>query len=423
MTRFPRRSDVRAQAAVLCACLAFIYFLNLGTPGTLDRAGQIKGTDFIHFYVLGSVALHGPSHALYDTAALARRSAELVPESARVYYLPIYGPQIALFFAPLSTFPYLWALLAWLLITAAIYALCCVSVWRACSGLRNERGLVLLVAAANPAFFNLIAHGQNSAIALASVTLAFLALKRGQSFLAGLAIGMLLYKPQLGIVLACVFLLSLHWPVIVGALVGAGSQLFVARLFFGNDVMHEYWKALMGIGAIQPLLDVKPYQMHSMFSFWKLLVPNSQVAAGLAIVCACVVLFVSCRVWWSHAPLSLKYAFLLLATVLVSPHLVVYDLVILAPALLMVADWAMIHQDKAYAKPVQQLVYYSYALPLAGGATRFTHIQLSVIAMGALSWVLASIAFSYRNSLHQTRIGASRAERGASTSTAHVQRV
>jgi hypothetical protein len=136
--------------------------------------------------------------------------------------------------------------------------------------------------------------------------------------------------------------------------------------------------------------------MHSLLSFWKLLVPNLQIAVGLYILCACVLLVASCRIWRTDAPLSLRYSFLLLATVLISPHLFVYDLVILAPALLMIGDWALGHPDDARTKPVQRLMYYSYALPLAGAATQFTHIQASVIAMSALSWVLASIAFRYQ---------------------------
>jgi hypothetical protein len=357
----------------------------------LDRSGHLKGTDFVHFYVLGDVALHGPAEALYDAGLLERISTRLVPESSGVYYLPIYGPQVALLFAPLAMLGYLPALFTWLLVTAAVYALCCARVWRTCPGLRAERLAVFLVAAANPAFFNLMAHDQNSAIALASITLAFFALRRQRLFLAGLAIGMLVYKPQLGLVLGCVFVLSGAWPVVAGALVGAGLQFAVAQLYFGVEVLREYWRALSGIGAIQPLLDVKPYQMHSLFSFWNGILPWTRIAAILYLISASVVVFAAWRVWQSPAAMPLRYAFLLLATVLVSPHLNVYDLVILAPALLLIADWAVTHPSHRLAVRVQQLLYFSYALPLAGVLTRYTHVQLSVVAMGGLAWALGSI--------------------------------
>ena len=86
-------------------CLAVFYAINLSTPGLRDRSGQLKGTDFIHFYVLGSLALDGQAAALYDYRAQAARSVARVPESSGVYYLPIYGPQMSLLFAPLARAP------------------------------------------------------------------------------------------------------------------------------------------------------------------------------------------------------------------------------------------------------------------------------------------------------------------------------
>jgi len=343
--------------------------------------------------VAGSMALRGDAGALHDPAAFKELGVRLVPESSSVYYLPVYGPQVSLLFAPFALLPYGWALLIWILISIAIYGVCCWAVWTTCRHLRDDGPLIALLAAAFPAVFNLITHGQNSAIALACLTGAFFALRQNRHFLAGLAIGTLIYKPQLGIVLGCVFVASLEWRVVMGALCGAALQLGTAWMHYGTPAMRAYYQWILGIGDINHLLEPKPYQMHSLLSFWKLLVPNLQIAVGLYILCACVVLFASWLVWRTQAPLSLRYSFLLFATVLVSPHLFVYDLVILAPALLMVGDWAMGHQDDARAKRVQQLLYYSYALPLAGAVAQFTRIQASVIAMSALSWVLASIAF------------------------------
>ena len=56
-------------------CLVVFYAINLSTPGLRDRSGQLKGTDFIHFYVLGSLALDGQAAALYDYRAQAAHSA------------------------------------------------------------------------------------------------------------------------------------------------------------------------------------------------------------------------------------------------------------------------------------------------------------------------------------------------------------
>ena len=386
------------HAAIGCVALTLIYVVNVSTPGLLDRAGQIKGTDFSNFYVLGWLALHGPSSALYDPVALPQVAARLLPESSGVYYLPIYGPQVALFFAPFAMLSYPWALVAWTLITIAIYAICCWMIWETCAELRADGRTVAVVAAASPAFINLLAHGQNSAIALACFTAAFLALQRKQSFLAGAAIGTLIFKPQLGLVAACVFLFNREWRIVAGAVVAAALQLGLTWLYVGSTVMTDYVQWLRGVGEIAPLLHIKPYQMHSLLSFWRLLLPSDRLAIGLYGIGAVVVVAAACRVWRSPAPLSLRYAVLLLATVLVSPHLYVYDLVILVPALLMSVDWALKHPEHGLSKPIQQMLYFSLVLPLVGVASQFTRVQLSVVAMSALTVCLSQVAMRCRSS-------------------------
>jgi len=90
----------------------------------------------------------------------------------------------------------------------------------------------------------------------------------------------------------------------------------------------------------------------------------------------------------------LRFSALLLATVLVSPHLTVYDLVILSPAFLLLADWA---KGRWFRAPwLGWLLYLTYLLPLAGPAARWTHLQLSVLAMTALLWAI------YRNASSET---------------------
>ena len=385
---------MRTQAAVLCGCLALIFLLNLSGPGLLDRGGQVKGTDFLHFYVIGSLVVEGRDTALYSVDEQTAAAIALLPESRNVFYLPVYGPQVALLFAPLALLPYGWALAVWLSVTALIYAICIAVFWRTCPSLRGEKHLVALLAAASPAFFNLIAHGQNSALALASFTAAFLALRRGRRFVAGVAIGMLVYKPQLGLATACVFVLTAEWRVITGAIVGAGAQLGIAWAWFGTDVIRRYSETIRHVGDIAPLLDIKPYQMHSLLSFWRLLMPGSSVADGLYAVCALAILVTLVAMWRRPLPLNVRYATLLLGTVLVCPHLNVYDLVILAPGLLLIADWWLTRPAAKPSHAVGRLLYAVYVLPLFGVLTRYTHVQLSVAAMTGLFAVVA------RHALH-----------------------
>jgi hypothetical protein len=83
-----------------------------------------------------------------------------------------------------------------------------------------------------------------------------------------------------------------------------------------------------------------------------------------------------------------RFSALLFATVLVAPHLTVYDLVILAPALLLLSDWLMSAVPKRATAQIGTALYCVYMFPLLGPLARWTHLQLSVIAMAAVMLLL-----------------------------------
>src|SRR6202451_3931468 len=190
---------LRAHGLILALCRWSVYLWNMSAPGLLDRAGNLKGTDFLHFYTLGSLALTHRGEDLYNMQAQSEVVVQRVPAAVGIRYLPLYPPQVSLFFAPFAQFSYPNALALWLIFSALIYAVCCCAIWRVCPNLRNEKFTVSILALGVPAFWHLIAWGQTSALALACFTLAFLALRAQREFLAGLALGCLVFKRQLAV--------------------------------------------------------------------------------------------------------------------------------------------------------------------------------------------------------------------------------
>lgn len=378
---------VRIHGLLLAVCLWTVYAVDMSTPGLLDRNGLVKGTDFLHFYTLGTLALRGRGDLLYNLRAQAEVARELVAQAPNSLYVPLYGPQVSLFFAPFARLPYGWALMAWLAVNVLIYACCCHAVWKSCPSLQAHRWTVFILAIAFPGFFHLLAWGQTSGLALLCFTLAYLALRSDQPLLAGLAIGSLIFKPQLGLAAAVVFVFAREWRVVAGAVAGASIQLAAAWLHYGREVLRIYVHALMHLRAVLPLLEPRLYQTHSLRSFWSLLLPWPRVAFALYVICAVGALVLAIRTWRSGAQLSVRFSVLLLATVLVSPHLTVYDLVILAPAFLLLGDWVRTHGEQQATPRIQQLLYLCYPLFLMGPLARITHLQLSVVAMAALLWI------------------------------------
>src|SRR2546426_282261 len=110
-----------AHGLVLALCLWSFYVWNMATPGLRDRSGNLKGTDFLHFYALGSLALDHNGADLYDMNAQAQLTSQRVPAAAGIPYLPLYPPQVSLLFVPFARLSYGRALVCWDLLNSLIY--------------------------------------------------------------------------------------------------------------------------------------------------------------------------------------------------------------------------------------------------------------------------------------------------------------
>ena len=385
------RKRIRGHAVVLGLFVWGLYAINIATPGLRDRVGQLKGADFLHFYVLGNVARLHDGKMLYDAPRQAALAQQLIREDPGEAFLPVYGPQFSLLFIPFAEMPYGWAAAAWMLTSALVYGICCWLVLRACPRLRDDHATVFILAAAFPGFFYMVASGQNSALALIAFTAAFFCFRADQPLLAGMALGLLAYKPQFGVMAAAVFVLTLEWKVIAGALITGAGQLTAGALYYGRASLDDYFKGLTRINQSAAVLEPHIDRMHSLRAFWRLLLPWPQVAFVLYAATALIVVILTVRCWKSKAPLQLRYAVFLLGSALVDPHLTDYDLVILMPALLLIGDSILQSPESTERDAARLFTYAAYFLPLFGPLLKVVHLQLSVLAIAALFLVVWTV--------------------------------
>jgi hypothetical protein len=177
----------------------------------------------------------------------------------------------------------------------------------------------------------------------------------------------------------------------LGALLASIAQLSVGWLYYGTPVMRDYFYHLVHVRSVFSQLEPRPYQMHSLRSFWAMLIPWPHFAFAMYVITAVAALGIALYCWRARAPLNLRFGALLIATVLVSPHLTVYDLVILVPAYLLLADW-VVADGRPSPRNLGMLLYLGYALPLLGPLSIWTHLQLSLPAMAGILWVIFRIA-------------------------------
>jgi hypothetical protein len=209
------------------------------------------------------------------------------------------------------------------------------------------------------------------------VTLGYLALRADRQWWAGVALGSMVVKPQLGLAVAFVMVTRREWRVIGGAIAAIGAQWGTSVLVLGTGPLLAYFQMLHNGPRLADLLEPKPFQLHSLRAFWDLLVPYSSLALTLYLLAGAAVLTLTVRLWRPSVPLEIRYSALILATILVSPHVGVYELVLLAPAFILTASEFERWTDPR-RRVLRTILYFAYLVPLTGPLATMTHLQLSV---------------------------------------------
>jgi Glycosyltransferase family 87 len=384
----PRR--IRAHAVVLALCLWGVCAVDFATPGIFDRAGNIKFQDFIQFYISARLITQGRTNQLFDQQVAYDEMRAIVDEGGdhpptRVRLPTVYGPQVGLLFVPLAHLSFPAAARVWAALSVLLYFVCVYIAWRSCPNLSDHSGIVTIAAIAFPPFYHFFVRGQISVLLLACFTAALLAFRAERDFIAGFALGLLVFKPQFLVAIPIVLLLSGTWRALAGTIVSAVAQLALTWIVFGSSVMRAYFDTMLHmsrwIGTAEP--GIAAIQMHSLRAFWTLLIPWPQAVLLLYVATSIAVIAIAAATWKSSSTLAVRFSALTLAAVLVNPHLFIYDLLVLVPVFLLLLDWDLSSANHD-TPALRVLLYLSFVLPLLGPLSQGTHVQLSVPVFAAL---------------------------------------
>jgi len=365
----------------------FIHLQTTLTPGLVDRVGRLKGSDYVQFYVMGSLVRDGRAGDLYDPQAHIDEGRRRIDPNLQFYAShPNYGPQVALAFVPLAGLSYGWSLTVFLALSLLCYAAAVWIVWRDCAALRGHGPIVAVLAAASPLLLTVVRYGQASAFAVLALALALAAFRRGRLFLAGAAVGCVAYKPQLALLFGVALLAARQWRAVAGAVAAAAGQLAIGWLVAGSAAMTQYFAELWLLARNPSLVQTYASELHSVRGFVRLLVPYAPVVTACAVAALLVGVAAAIRTWRSDSPTPLRFGEIVVLTILVSPHLLAYDLLLLTIPLLVFADWAVEHPKRRQAGIAFALALLYFA-PFSGMiVARLTGVQVSVIVMALVAW-------------------------------------
>lgn len=293
------------------------------SPGGLDPTGKPLGTDFIAFWSAARMMLDGaPAAAAYDTARHAAAESAAFPGATNGYAPFVYPPIFLLVCMPLGALPYLPSLAAWLAATGYAY-------WRtARAWLGQTRGLAL-PALAFPAVLINAGHGQNGFLSVALFGTGALLL-RSRPFVAGLCLGALAYKPHLGLLIPIALAASRNWRAFGGAAVAALALTAASAVAFGLDAWRGLPTALQLVRRAVETGELGAGKVQSVFEAARLAHASLPLAyAAQALTAAAVAALVAAFAYRRPRSPALGPV-LIAATLLVSPYLLDYDLMLAA---------------------------------------------------------------------------------------------
>lgn len=381
---FLTRERVRLwSAGLIVATVLAVAFLALTSHGLADYKGRPLGTDFSCFYAAGDLARQGHAADAYDMALLNKAQRSLFGPSAPVYGW-FYPPQFLFVAQALSHLHYIPALMLWQGLSLALYLLALWQLLRSAPHLARDP-LWLLVALGFPAVFVNLTHGQNGFLSAALMAggLAFL---KPKPIIAGILFGLLAYKPQLGLALPIALLAGREWRAFSAAVCTVLVTAALATAFYGADI----WSAFLGAmqisrASVIELGSIGYDKFQSLFGAVRLLdgsVAWAYAAQGLVTI---AILAALVRVWRGSASPAVKGAALCIAALLSTPYCLDYDLMLLAPAIALVASEGRVC---GFRRGELLILAALWLLPaVAREFASATHLALAPLVMG-LGFVL-----------------------------------
>ncbi|HWY25534.1 MAG TPA: glycosyltransferase family 87 protein, partial [Nevskia sp.] len=196
-----RRRLLLYSSALFAIYAALAVLLLVRFPHGVDAQGHSVRPDFVVFWAASRLALSGDAAGAYDAAVIAPVEHEALPQLQGMGQW-VYPPNFLLLVLPLALLPFFWSYLAFMASTLCAYAavLCRVV---------NSRA-ALMPALAFPAVCINVVEGQNGFLVAALMGGALLLLPRRPAR-AGVLIGLLTIKPQLGLLLPLVLISAGQW--------------------------------------------------------------------------------------------------------------------------------------------------------------------------------------------------------------------
>jgi hypothetical protein len=313
---------VALYAGGLVACYAvFLATGHFDKIWLFDTQGRGRAIDFVAFWAAAKLAISDQAAAAYDIAIVTKMQLTAV-SSIGGQYTWAYPPSYFLLIVPLALFSYATAAYIWMFTTLALYL----------GGIRAilPRWSAALAAAASPFALWTFYSGQNGFLTAALIA-GILALLDRRPIAAGILLGLLTVKPQLGIAFPLILILTGRWRVFIAAALTAVILALASYLVFGAETWSAFLDAIQHqAGAVLDRGEVAFRKQQTVHALIRLFGSSDATAWAVHIAVALAALGFTAWLWLRPIDDRLKKAALAMTALLATPYLFIYDLPILS---------------------------------------------------------------------------------------------
>ena len=223
-------------AVALLAALAIAFVATLTSGEGADTGAGRLGGDYPAFYAAATIAADGDVEEVNDLDRLEAEQEELFPADEDEGFLTwAYPPHVAVLYRPLAALDYRPSYAVHTLLMVAAFVAAVLLARPLVPWLQRATVPAIALGLASWPMFRGIGAGQNTALTLLLLVAAWRATAADRDALAGVFLGLLLYKPQFAVLAVALWAVTRRWKTVAAfAAVAAGTWGFTA-LFAGGD--------------------------------------------------------------------------------------------------------------------------------------------------------------------------------------------
>ena len=293
-----------------------LLFLFISVVALVTMLGDPYQMDFVSYWAGARLALDGNPAGAYDLALHRSVELEAIPLHGALPFA--YPPCFLLLLAPFGLLAYPVAAFDWVLLGFAAY----------CAALRRWAPAMNWLALSFPPLLVNVVTGQ-AGFLTAALLIGGMVLLPKRPLAAGLLLGLLVMKPQLGLVLPLALLAGREGRALAGAAASALGLLVLSVLVFG----WAPWQAWLGNAGLFAAIASEGlagwHRMASVYGALRLAGLASGPAWAVHALVALAAAAAAALIWYRRAGIEARAAALAAATALASPYLFVYDMLIL----------------------------------------------------------------------------------------------